>query len=104
MSPQNHAELRRQLEAAQRDVARLAAENESLMDISNALTAEKRQAVERLEVAAQEGKRKTRIDGRHSLVLIALLSWLPDTVTAPSGMPPVLTLAWTFLSRFYPCA
>ena len=36
---------------------RLTSENEALMDISNALTAEKRQADERREAAAKQGKR-----------------------------------------------
>lgn len=82
-------------------MARLAAENESLMDISNALTAEKRQAEERLEAAAKEGKRSTRIDARNGLVPMALLSWSSDTMTPLPGMSPILSLAWTFLSTFY---
>ncbi len=42
-------------------MARLSAENESLMDISNALSAEKRQAIERLEAAAKAGKCTTPV-------------------------------------------
>lgn len=45
----------RQLEAAQRDVERLSAENESLMEISNALAAEKRQALQKRDAEAREG-------------------------------------------------
>ena len=37
-------------------MTRLTAENESLMDISNALAAEKRQASEKLEALREQGK------------------------------------------------
>ena len=50
------AELERQLEAAQQDMARLASENDSLMDISNALAAEKRRGFRRQDAAGAEGK------------------------------------------------
>ena len=50
------AELERQLEAAQRDIAHLASENDSLMDISNALAAEKRRGFRRQNAAGAEGK------------------------------------------------
>ncbi len=50
------AELERELEAAQHDMARLASENDSLMDISNTLAAEKRRSFGRQDAAAAEGK------------------------------------------------
>lgn len=52
------AELERQLEAAQQDIARLASENDSIMDISNALAAEKRRGFRRQDAAEAEGKPK----------------------------------------------
>ena len=55
--PADHvAELERQLEAAQQDLARLASENDSIMDISNALAAEKRRGFRRQDAAGAEGK------------------------------------------------
>ena len=72
-------------------MARLTAENESLMDISNALSAEKRQAVERLEAAAKAGKRNT-------LGLAATVSPFSSTMNGLPGMSSKLVPAWTFLS------
>jgi hypothetical protein len=51
------AELERRLEAAQQDIARLASENDSIMDISN-LAAEKRRGFRRQDAAGAEGKPK----------------------------------------------
>ena len=73
--------MERQLEAALRDVTRLTAENESLMDISNALAAEKRQASEELGALREQGKHDPLIRHMantchrllsHSIVLLGL--------------------------------
>ena len=83
-------DLARQLEAAQHDVERLTAENEALMDISNALTAEKRQAAERCEHAAKQGKRN------QSTLTICIISacWhsTPD-LSALSGCEEIADLS-----------
>ncbi len=72
-------------------MARLTAENESLMDISNALSAEKRQAIERLEAAAKAGK-------LNILVLVYMLFKFPDAVKKLLRMSANLFPAWTLVS------
>ena len=52
---QQVSELECQLAAAQRDVQRLAADNDALMEVSNALAAQQRRARQKLEAEAQEG-------------------------------------------------
>ena len=53
---QRVSELECQLAAAQRDVQRLATDNDALMEVSNALAAQQRRACQRREAEAREGK------------------------------------------------
>ena len=52
---QQVAELECQLAAAQRDVQRLASDNDALMEVSNALAAQQRRAYQKQDAEAREG-------------------------------------------------
>jgi len=83
-------------------VTRLTAENESLMDISNALAAEKRQASEKLEALREQGKHDPLIghmaDACHRLLShrIALLGLPGYHKAGHDVMIKRMQIAWLY--------